>query len=253
MGNRSVSNCSTSLFVSNREEAWRNTETISNINESVFLKYIIKEGNNMGYDVFKYKKRVDSLNLFDFIKPHEYNLFKINIEEPTEEEKNIINNGYIRTIHSWNFNNKLRTGQKLSNSEERLYNILKRLCHNNRCGKNCILRRYVKLDYLKQFNINFNRAFTKFTSNDLLLIRTTLIYSRIIVEKGFMSASYGKSVFFGREILLLLYWPFGIRMYVTDNDEETEVILSNEMKYVCFDCYLEESKLVICCYLYGSL
>ena len=42
-------------------------------------------------------------------------------------------------------------------------------------------------------------------------------------------------------------------MYVTDNDEETEVILSNEMKYVCFDCYLEEKHLVICCYLYGSL
>lgn len=249
MGNKSVSN--TSLFISKREEAWRNTDTISFSNESVFLKYIIREGHNMCYDVFTYKKRVDSLNLFDFIRPNEYHLFKINIEEPSEEEKKIIKRGYIKTVNSWEFNNKLRTGQKLSNDERQLYSILKRLCYNNRCGKNCILRRYVKLDYLKQFNIIFDRA--KFSSNDLELIRRELIFSKVIVEKGFMSASYGRNVFSGRKILLLLYCPFGIRMYVTDNDEETEVILSNEMKYVCFDCYLEEKHLVICCYLYGSL
>ena len=75
-----------------------------------------------------------------------------------------------------------------------------------------------------------------------------------------MSASYGRNGFSDREILLLLYCPFGIRMYVTDNDAETEVIFQRNMKYVFIDSYLERVyeqnlsfyKIVICCFLLGS-
>ena len=45
-----------------------------------------------------------------------------------------------------------------------------------------------------------------------------------------MSASYGKTGFDYREILLLLYCPKGVKMYVTDSDKETEVILQYNMK-----------------------
>ena len=75
-----------------------------------------------------------------------------------------------------------------------------------------------------------------------------------------MSASYGKHGFGEREILLLLYCPFGIRMYVTDNDAETEVIFENGMTYVFFDVYLEKEikdkkelyRIVLCCFLIGG-
>ena len=79
-------------------------------------------------------------------------------------------------------------------------------------------------------------------------------------EKGFISASYGINGFSDREVLLLLYCTFGIRMYVTDNDAETEVIFQNGMRYIFFDSYLEKIiednipsyRIVICCFLLGS-
>ena len=55
-----------------------------------------------------------------------------------------------------------------------------------------------------------------------------------------MSASYGKTGFDYREILLLLYYPRVVKMYVTDNDKETEVILQYNMNYTFFDAYLEK-------------
>ena len=75
-----------------------------------------------------------------------------------------------------------------------------------------------------------------------------------------MSASYGINGFSDREVLLLLYCTFGIRMYVTDNDVETEVIFQNGMRYIFFDSYLEKIiednipsyRIVICCFLLGS-
>lgn len=75
-----------------------------------------------------------------------------------------------------------------------------------------------------------------------------------------MSASYGKSGLSDREILLLLYCPFGIKMYVPDNDAETEVIFIDNMKYIFFDAYLEKvdfeglnyNRIVICCFLMGE-
>ena len=79
-------------------------------------------------------------------------------------------------------------------------------------------------------------------------------------EKGFMSASYGKNGFFDREILLLLYTTCGIRMYVTDNDAETEIIFENGMRYIFIDSYVESVtdygitfyRIVICCFLLGA-
>ena len=75
-----------------------------------------------------------------------------------------------------------------------------------------------------------------------------------------MSASYGKNGFFDREVLLLLYTTCGIRMYVTDNDKETEVIFEDGMRYIFFDSYIEKVideniifyRIVICCFLFGA-
>ncbi len=77
-----------------------------------------------------------------------------------------------------------------------------------------------------------------------------------------MSANYGKTGFDYREILLLLYCPKGVKMYVTDNDKETEVILQYKMNYTFFDAYIEKVfneeygynfyRIVICCFLMGN-
>ena len=55
-----------------------------------------------------------------------------------------------------------------------------------------------------------------------------------------MPTSYGKNAFSNRENLLLFYCPFVIKMYITDNEAETEVIFKNNMKYMFFNSYLEK-------------
>lgn len=151
-------------------------------------------------------------------------------------------------------------GINLSNKENRIYNILNRICSNNRCGKNCILKRFVDLNYLSQYNITFDKFDENSAKRALILINNNLVHNITRIEKGFMSASYGRNGFSDREVLLLLYCPFGIRIYVTDNDSEIEVIFQRNMKYVFIDSYLERVydqnlsfyRIVIRCFLLGN-
>ncbi len=223
------------------------------------LRYTVVYGYSQAHYITQ-RKKIEFLKIFDYVKPEEYEIFKKNIKEPTKEEKEIINKFYIGTKYSWIINNKLRTKTTLTGDEKKLYEVLNKVCYQNRCGKNCILKRYVDLNYLSQYNISFDKYDENSARKALELIKSNLIYNVGRKEYGFMSASYGKHGFGEREILLLLYCPFGIRMYVTDNDAETEVIFENGMTYVFFDVYLEKEikdkkelyRIVLCCFLTGG-
>ena len=86
------------------------------------------------------------------------------------------------------------------------------------------------LNFLAQYDITFDKYNEESARKGLNLVKKRLIYNIVRTEKGFMSASYGKTGFDYREILLLLYCPKGVKMYVTDSDKETEVILQYNMK-----------------------
>lgn len=250
------------MFKIKEDEIWEKVCSFeSDYWENLLIRYIIKYGGSgTSYKSLTPKKNLTILSLFDYVSPNEYKLFKQNIKEPTFIEKKILNNYYIGTKKSWILNLKLRNNQILSNEEKKVYDILKDLCYVNRCGKNCILKRYVDLNFLSQYNITFDKFNEISARNALDKIKNDLIYNVVRTEKGFMSASYGKNGFFDREVLLLLYCPFGIRMYVTDNDAETEVIFEDGMRYYFVDAYLESVKdegilfyrIVICCLLLGA-
>lgn len=230
--------------------------------EDLGLKYLKAEGDFFYYDHITKRKKIDCLNRFRYLSPGEYNKFKQNEKEPSYKEKELINKYYIGSKMSWILNNKLRTGQKLKDEEIKLANLLKNVCQSNRCPDFIILRRYVDLNFLAQYDITFDKFNEESARKGLELVKKKLIYNIVRIEKGFMSASYGKTVFDYREILLLLYCPSGIKMYVTDNDKETEVILQYKMHYTFFDAYLEKVineeygfnfyRIVICCFLMGK-
>ena len=230
--------------------------------EDLGLRYLVGDGNFYYYDHITAKKKIDCLNKFRYLSPNEYDNFKHNEKEPTYEEKKIINKYYIGSKRSWILNNKLRTGQKLKDEEIKLANLLKDVCQSNKCPDFIILRRYVDLNFLAQYDMTFDKFNKESARKGLDLIKRKLIYNIIRAEKGFMSASYGKTGFDYREILLLLYCPKGVRMYVTDNDNETEVILQYGMHYIFFDAYLERVvneeygynfyRIVICCFVMGK-
>lgn len=230
--------------------------------ENLGLRYLELYGDFGNYLVITERKKIDCLNQFKYLSPEEYNKFKVNEKEPIYKEKELINKYYIGTKISWILNNKLRTGQKLRDEEIKLSNVLKNVCQSNKCPDFIILRRYVDLNFLAQYDITFDKYNEVSARKGLHMIKKKLIYNVIRTEKGFMSASYGKTGFDYREILLLLYCPKGVKMYVTDNDKETEVILQYKMNYTFFDAYIEKVfneeygynfyRIVICCFLMGN-
>ena len=230
--------------------------------EELGLRYLEVYGDFGYYTLITERKKIDCLNQFKYLSPEEYNKFKVNEKEPTYKEKELINKYYIGTKISWILNNKLRTGQKLRDEEIKLSNVLKNVCQSNKCPDFIILRRYVDLNFLAQYDITFDKYNEVSARKGLHMIKKKLIYNVIRTEKGFMSASYGKTGFDYREILLLLYCPKGVKMYVTDNDKETEVILQYKMNYTFFDAYIEKVfneeygynfyRIVICCFLMGN-
>ena len=232
-----------------------------NLNEDLLFRYILRYGSSA--DQYKHltpKRNHPLLDFFEYVLPEEFELFKKNIKEPNKEEKEILYNYYIGTKKSWILNTKLRKGKELTSQEQKVFNILKVICYENRCGKNCILKRMVDLNFLSQYDITFDKYDENSARRALEKIKNNLIYNKVRTEKGFMSASYGKNGFSDREILLLLYTPCGIRMYVTDNDAETEVIFQNGMNYYFIDAYLEKVtdndisfyRIVLCCLMLGA-
>ena len=233
------------------------------LEEDLVFRYILRYGSSA--EQYKYltpKRNHPLLDFFEYVLPEEFELFKKNIKEPNKEEKEILYNYYIGTKKSWILNTKLRKGKELTSQEQKVFNILKNICYENRCGKHCILKRFVDLNFLSQYDITFDKYDENSARKALKKIKDNLVYNTDIVriEKGFMSASYEKNGFSDREVLLLLYTPCGIRMYVTDNDAETEVIFLNGMRYYFVDAYLEQVtycdinyyRIVLCCLMLGE-
>lgn len=228
----------------------------------IFRYTIFYGGSGTQYKLLTPKKNYPLLNVFEYVLPNEIELFKKNIKEPSSKEKEILNHYYIGTKKSWILNTKLRNGQELSSEEKQVYAILKDICYANRCGKNCILKRMVDLNFLSQYDITFDKLDENSARRAIAKINNNLVYNIVRTEKGFMSASYGKCGFFDREVMLLLYTPCGIRMYVTDNDAETEVIFENGMRYYFVDAYLEKVtdsnnnisfyRIILCCLMLGA-
>ena len=121
------------------------------------LRYLSAEGDFFYYEYITKKKKIDCLYKFKYLSPEEYHKFKQSMIEPTYKEKELINKHYIGTKLSWILNNKLRTGQKLKDEELKLANILKNVCQRNCYREYIILRRYVDLNFLAQYDITFDK------------------------------------------------------------------------------------------------
>ena len=126
--------------------------------EWLLFRYILVYGSSGGsYSALTPKRNYPYLSIFEYVLPNEFDLFKKNIKEPSAKEKEVLNKYYIGTKKSWILNTKLRKGQDLSKEEKQIFNILKDICSVNRCGKHCILKRMVDLNFLSQYDITFDK------------------------------------------------------------------------------------------------
>ncbi len=207
---------------------------------------------------FKYLSSISinfSIHLMGLGKNNEEKFYDSNIDIKELKKKcgktlsndyNTISNGYTMRSRSFEINNQLREGgiKSLNDSDIKVITALIKTCSINPCYKNMILYRFVDQNFIKNlFGLefsNYSESSVSDTVNKLLdLWRKG---SLIKVEGGFISSSYlySKNVFQNRDILLKLYVPQGTPIYATDNDEESEVIISCGLSYVFFEAYYEK-------------
>ena len=164
----------------------------------------------------------------------------------------IIYNEYTQRSSSFDLNRKLRKGESLDENENKIYSAIINSCNNNILEKNIYLFRYVSQEFIKKYNIEFNRLSQSSVSNAIYNFKTNVIDKKIKEKEcGFISSSCNleKNVFNSRDVLLILYVEKGCHLYVTNNKEETEIILPPGLIYQFFDCFfIEVKRLVEKCY-----
>lgn len=156
--------------------------------------------------------------------------------------------GYIGSPHSYIINEALRSGNfdSLSDLDKETVSALRKVIDNNTCDTDLLFDRYTQADALMQYtgvdpskyldksghfkSIKAAQAFVDAVNKDGI--------GKVITEKGFVSVSYNpkanKFVQFPvkMEIAVMPY----TNMYVTDNWEESEVILQDGSQFRLCAC-----------------
>ena len=166
-------------------------------------------------------------NSYEFITPNEFSILKSKTII-SDNEKKIINGSYIGTTFSWELNSKLRKSKSLNKHEELIKRILQNVINKNILEKNYLCKKYTHFDYIKEiFGIDPLKLNDKELENEL-----DKHVGEIKEEKGFMSCSMTDSHVLNGECLLKVYVHGGTKAFVTDNINETEVIINCGTKYV---------------------
>ena len=194
-----------------------------------------------GYDINQMGIRFDDFHsgYFEDLTKKYGKVDKTNME--------IIHNGYTQRCSSFDLNRKLRKRESLNKNENKIYSAINNTCNKNKLEENIYLFRYVSQEFINKYNIEFNRLSQSSVTNAIFKFKKNVINKNIKEkEYGFISSSCDlkKNVFKSRDVLLVLYVEKGYHLYVTNNKEETEIILPSGMIYQFFDCFFIEVKLL---------
>ena len=143
------------------------------------------------------------------------------------EDRDIIEERYLKNKDSFRFNNILRTVGPFGLDEKdlELFNALNNAINSYKTKENYLVYRYVDNEYLKHvfnfipFDITYNLA----------MIKQQI--GTIKIEKAFMSCFMTDKHIIEREIKLKVNIPKGIYAYITRNEEESEIILPYNTEY----------------------
>jgi len=159
-----------------------------------------------------------------------------------EEDKMLISNNYIQTKNAFKINNILRTEgyEGLSEENYKTFFALNKDIQNYKTKEDYMAYRYVDNNYLKDTfnfipnnNINFN----------LQKIKEQI--GSVKVERGFMSCFMTDRHVIEREILLEIKIPKGTNAYITQNTQESEIILKCNTEYQIMDAKIVKNIILI--------
>jgi len=228
------------------------SKNLPDIKNYTYKEYVIE---------FKYMSDISidfNLKLLGYKSKNEENNYDTNIDVKELKSKcgktisnnyDTISNGYTMVTRSFEINKKLREDgiDSLNKSVRNVIEALSNTCMMNPCYKNMILFRYVDQNFIKNlFGIEFLNNSESSISDAVCKIKNAWYQKQLEVrlEGGFISASYiySKNVFQDRDVLLKLYVPKGTPIYATDNDEESEIVITCGIIYIFFDAYYEKIK-----------
>ena len=159
-----------------------------------------------------------------------------------EEDKMLISNNYIQTKNAFKINNILRTEgyEGLSEENYKTFFALNKAIQNYKTKEDYMAYRYVDNNYLKDTfnfipnnNINFNLQKIKEQIGSVKVVR------------GFMSCFMTDRHVIEREILLEIKIPKGTNAYITQNTQESEIILKCNTEYQIMDAKIVKNIILI--------
>ena len=236
----------------------RAVEMKSKLNDQIFDAKSLKDkfgDQNIDFKDINLEEYEYTINEYDIIemgihiKNYNFSYFESTKEQYGKADKydiDIIHDGYTQRCSSFDLNRKLRKGESLKKDENKIYSAIINTCNNNRLDENKYLFRYVSQEFINKYNIEFDRLSQSSISNAILKFKKNIIDKKIKErESGFISSSCSldKNVFKSRDVLLVLYVEKGSHLYVTNNEQESEIILPSGMVYHFFDCFFIERKL----------
>ena len=258
-----INNCM-NILNNNRNAYWHSTlfnrfvEIKSKLDNHKFDAKSLKDkfgDNNIDFKNINLEEDDYTINEYDLIKmgihfkdysSSYFDDLKQQYGRTDEANKDIIQNGYTQRCSSFDLNRKLRNGQSLKKDENKIYSAIINACNNNKLNENKYFFRYVSQEFINKYNVKFDRLNQISISNAIYKFKKNIIDKNIKEkESGLISSSCDiyKNVFKSRDVLLILYVEKGSYLYVTNNDQESEVIFPSGMIYHFFDCFFIERKL----------
>ena len=148
------------------------------------------------------------------------------------QDRKIIEANYIKNKKAFNLNNILRTKgfEGLSEEEYETYFTLTKVINDFETQEDYLAHRFVDDNYLKG-------VFNFVPTNDILynLSKIKEQIGTVKIEKGFMSCFMTDNHIIKRNVKLEIKIPKGTNAYITQNKEESEIILGCNTEYQIMD------------------
>ena len=159
----------------------------------------------------------------------------------TEEDKDLVNQGYCKSFDSYEINDALRhdSVDKLSEEQKNIMDAMDRVIEQNKLKEDCHLVRFADQRYLADM-LDLNKDDIQSLldpENENVLKGLNSLKGTILSEKAYLSTSSDEkaNVFNYKEVKLSILAEKGTPAYFTNNKDESEVILGRNSQYVVED------------------
>lgn len=156
-----------------------------------------------------------------------------------------ITGGYVATNNSFKINSALRQGLggSLNDYDKLTISTLDKVIKSNTLKENIILTRYAKMDIIDA--ITEQNLFLKDVTSEKELLKLINKNTAVLNDKGFVSTSVVPELNYFKQnpIRLKIHAEKGQKVYMTDNFEESEMILPRNSNFVITKAAIVDEKI----------